>query len=178
MVPIGGTVPLQLSTKKAISLVKNAKEDVLGIKTVPGDPTRVLLTGQTAGITHLDLTDVDGKVESFQVTVQLDVEYLRTQLKRALPTSNIDPVPIANNTIVLRGTVNHIEDVDIALHAAQAAVAGVQVVSDLRVAGVQQVQLCVTVAQVSRSDFRRMDFNFLVNSKNFFFGSTVGQAGV
>ena len=101
----------------------------------------MLLTGQTAGITHVDLTDVDGKVEGYEVTVQLDVEYLRTQLKRALPTANIDPIPIANNTIVLRGTVNHIEDVDIVLHAAQAAVAGVQVVNDLRVGGVQQVQL-------------------------------------
>src|ERR1700676_4252174 len=60
-VPIGGTVPLQMTTKKAISLVKNSKEDVLGVKTVPGDPTRVLLTGQTAGITHVELTDVDGK---------------------------------------------------------------------------------------------------------------------
>lgn len=176
MVPIGGTVPLQMTTKKAISLVKNTKEDVLGIKTVPGDPSRVLLTGTTAGITHVDLTDVDGKVEGFDVTVQLDVEYLRTQLRRALPTSNIDPIPIANNTIVLRGTVNHIEDVDVAIHAAQAAVAGAQVVSDLRVAGVQQVQLCVTVAQVSRNELRQMNFDFLTDSKNFFFGSTVGGA--
>ncbi len=78
MVPIGGTVPLQMTTKKAISLVKNTKEEVLGIKTVPGDPTRVLLTGTTAGITHVDLTDVDGRVEGYDVTVQLDVEYLRS----------------------------------------------------------------------------------------------------
>ena len=176
VVPIGGTVPLQITTKKAITLVKNTKEDILGIKTVAGDPTRVLLTGQTAGISHLDLTDVDGKVESYDVTVQLDVEYLRTQLRRALPTANIDPVPIANNTIVLRGTVNHIEDVEIAVRAAQAAVAGVQVVSDLRVAGVQQVQLCVTVAQVSRSQLRAMNFDFLTDSKNFFLGSTIGGA--
>ena len=176
IVPIGGTVPLHMTTKKAISLVKNTKEEVLGIKTVPGDPSVVLLTGTTAGLTHVDLTDVDGKVEGYDVTVQLDVEYLRTQLRRALPTANIDPIPIANNTIVLRGTVNHIEDVEVAVRAAQGAVPGVQVVSDLRVAGVQQVQLCVTVAQVSRSDLRSMDFNFLVNSKNFFFGSTIGQA--
>ncbi len=169
-------MPLQMSTRKAISLVKNTKEEVLGVKTVPGDPSRVLLTGTTAGLTHVDLTDVDGKIEGFDVTVQQDVEYLRTQLRRVLPTANIDPIPIANNTIVLRGTVNHIEDVDVAVHAAQAAVAGAQVVGDLRVAGVQQVQLCVTVAQVSRSDLRQMNFDFLTNSKNFFFGSTVGGA--
>ena len=49
-------------------------------------------------------------------------------------------------------------------------------VSDLRVAGVQQVQLCVTVAQVSRNELRQMNFDFLTDSKNFFFGSTVGGA--
>jgi pilus assembly protein CpaC len=51
----------------------------------------------------------------------------------------------------------------------------VRIISHIRVAGVQQVQLCVTVAQVSREDARRMGFNFLENTKNTFFGSTVGQ---
>ena len=170
-VPIGGTIPLQMATKKAISLVKNGNDKVLGIKTIPGDPMRVLLTGQQAGITHIELTDVDGKMEGYEVSVQLDVEYLRTQLKQALRTANIDPVPIANNTIILRGTVNHAGDVEVALRVAQSAAGGAQIVSDLRVAGVQQVQLCVTVAQVDRTEFRRMAFDFLTDSKNFFFGS-------
>ncbi len=43
-------------------------------------------------------------------------------------------------------------------------------------AGDQQVQLCVTVAQVSRSELRSMTFDFLTDSKNFFFGSTIGGA--
>ena len=176
MVPIGGTVPLQMNTKKAISLVKNTKEDVLGIKTVPGDPTRVLLTGTTAGLTHVDLTDVDGKVEGYDVTVQLDVEFLRIQLKKALPTSNIEPVAISDKAVVLRGTVNSIHDANDIEKTLLTIVPGVQLYDDLTVAGVQQVQLCVTVAQVSRSDLRQMNFDFLTNSKNFFFGSTVGGA--
>ena len=93
-VPIGGAVPLQMSTKKAIALVKNSKEDVLGVKTVAGDPKRVILIGLAAGVTHIELTDVDGKVDSYDVTVQLDVEFLRTQLHRAFPTANVEPVPI------------------------------------------------------------------------------------
>ncbi|HBI47037.1 MAG TPA: hypothetical protein DDY78_29910, partial [Planctomycetales bacterium] len=174
-VPIGGTVPLQMSTKKAISLVKNSKEDVLGVKTVPGDPKRVNLIGLTAGNSHVELTDEDGKVDSYDVTVQLDVEFLRTQLRRAAPSVNVEPVAIANNAVVLEGTVNRIEDVDAVLRVARAAAGGVEIISHLRVAGVQQVQLCVTVAQVSRQDARRMGFNFLENTKNTFFGSTVGQ---
>ncbi len=175
-VPIGGTVPLQMSTKKAISLVKNSKEDVLGIKTVPGDPKRVNLVGLAAGVSHVELTDEDGKMDAYDVTVQLDVEFLRTQLHRAFPTTNIEPVPVGSSAVTLEGTVNRIEDVDAILRVAQAAAGGVQVISRLRVAGVQQVQLCVTVAQVRRNELRRMAFNFLTDTKNTFFGSTVGQA--
>ena len=178
IVPIGGTVPVQMTTKKAITLVKNSKEDVLGIKTVPGDPKRVNLVGLAAGLTHIELTDEDGKVESYDVTVQLDVEFLRTQLHRAFPTANVEPVPIGSNAIALEGTINRIEDVDAILRVAKAAAGDVQLVSRLRIAGVQQVQLCVTVAQVRRNDLRRMAFNFLTNTKNTFLGSTVGQAVV
>jgi pilus assembly protein CpaC len=175
-VPIGGSVPLQMSTKKAISLVKNTREEVLGVKTVQGDPKRVILIGKTAGVSHVELTDEDNKVESYDVSVQLDVEALRTQLRRAFPSANVEPVPIGTSALALEGTVNRIEDIDGIQQVARAVEGGgVQVVSRLRVAGVQQVQLCVTVAQVSREDARRMGFNFLENTKNTFFGSTVGQ---
>jgi pilus assembly protein CpaC len=177
-VPTGTTTRLQMSTKKAIKLVRNSKESVLGVKAVPGDPTRVELTGQDAGITHLELTDVDDKVEAFDVIVQADVEFLRIQLRRLAPTANVDPVPISNNVIILRGTVNHIEDVARVTGAAASAMPGVQILSDLRVAGDQQVQLCVTVAEVSRNQFRAMVFDFLTNSKYGFFGSTVGNSVV
>ena len=175
-VPTGTTQRLQMSTKKEIKNVTNSRENVLGVKKVPGDPTRIDLLGQDAGISHLELTDVDGKVEKFDIIVQADVEFLRIQLKRLIPSGNITPVPISNNVIILRGTVNHIEDVARATGTAATAMPGVQILSDLRVAGDQQVQLCVTVAQVSRSELRSMTFDFLTDSKNFFFGSTIGGA--
>ncbi len=175
-VPTGTTQRLQMSTKKEIKNVTNSRENVLGVKKVPGDPTRIDLLGQDAGISHLELTDADGKVEKFDIIVQADVEFLRIQLKRLIPSGNITPVPISNNVIILRGTVNHIEDVARATGTAATAMPGVQILSDLRVAGDQQVQLCVTVAQVSRSELRSMTFDFLTDSKNFFFGSTIGGA--
>jgi pilus assembly protein CpaC len=178
IVPTGSKTRLQMTTKKAIKLVNNTKDNVLGIKKVEGDPTSIELTGQDAGITHLELTDVDGKMESYDVIVQVDVEFLRIQLRRMVPTGNIDPIPISNNIVILRGTVNHIEDIARASGAAATALPGVQIVTDLRVAGVQQVQLCVTVAAVSRTKLRQMTFDFFTNSENFFLGSTIGQAVV
>jgi pilus assembly protein CpaC len=197
-VPAEGTLSLQMRTKKAISLVKNSNDKVLGVKTVLDDPKRVFLTGLKPGISHVDLTDEDGKMDSYDVTVRdvkveeikvkvplvppvplvpLDVEALRKQLRLMFPTSNVRPVLVDDNTVVLEGTVNRIEDAAAVERLAAAATppGGVKFISHLRVAGVQQVQLCVTVAQVSREDARRMGFNFLENTKNTFFGSTVGE---
>lgn len=48
-----------------------------------------------------------------------------------------------------------------------------KVINALRVAGVQQVQLDVVVAQVSRSEFRQLGFNFLSSRNSSFIGSTL-----
>ncbi len=176
VVPAGTKPRLQMTTKKDIKSIKNTRENVLTFRQVPGDPSTIELIPGDAGVTQLTLTDVDGKTDTYDVLVQADVEFLRIQLKRLIPNASIEPVPISNTVIILRGTVSHIEDVARATNAIAAASPGMQVLSDLRIAGDQQVQLCVTVAQVSRSQLRSMDFNFLTNSKNFFLGSTVGNA--
>jgi pilus assembly protein CpaC len=174
IVPINGTVKLQMSTKKPIRTVTNPKENAVNIRTVVGDPTTILIIGQQPDVTRLELVDVDGAHEMVEVIVQADIEYLRTQLRRALPTANVTPIPTSNNTVILSGTVTRAEDVAIIRGLVQSV--GFQYIDAMRVGGVQQVQLDVIVVQVSRTDLRTMNFNFLVNSRNFFFGSTVGQA--
>jgi pilus assembly protein CpaC len=178
-VPIGGTQRLQMTKKQVIARAINRNETVLRVGPVYGDPTTVLLTGLEPGVAVVTLIDEANKEENFQVVVQLDVELLRNLLKRALPTSNIEIIPGANNTVVLRGTVARVEDIEVGLNIARSIVLGPdRVINGLRVDGVQQVQLCVTVAAVSRSEFRAIAFNFLESSRDFFLGSTVGQAVV
>ena len=53
-----------------------------------------------------------------------------------------------------------------------------RVINALRVAGVQQVQLDVVVAQVSRSEFRQLGFNFLSSRSSSFIGSTLNGLAV
>jgi pilus assembly protein CpaC len=176
IVPLNGTNRLQMTTKKPIRNVNVPKEGVVMVRTIAGDPTTILLIGQAPDVVRIELTDEDGKKETYEVIVQLDIENLKTQLRRGLPTANIDPIPVSASTVLLRGVVGRAEDITIAGQIAQGV--GVQVINGLRMPGVQQVQLDVVVAQVSRSEFRRMAFDFLTNSRNFFFGSTVGQAVV
>jgi len=81
--------------------------------------------------------------------VQLDVEYLKTQIRRAVPTANVVPIPSSNNAIILTGTVARTEDIGVILRVAQ-SLGGVQVIDALRVGGVKQVQLDVVVASISQ----------------------------
>jgi pilus assembly protein CpaC len=174
IVPINGTVKLQLTSKKPISKVESTRDGVVSIRTVVGDPTTVLITGVQPDLTGLTLTDVDGNQERFLIIVQLDVEYLRTQLRRAVPTANITPIPVSNNSVIMAGTVDKVEDVEVVLRVAQSL--KVEVINAMKVGGVQQVQLDVVVASVTRSEDRSIGFDFLTDSHNFFFGSTVAQA--
>jgi pilus assembly protein CpaC len=176
-VPIGGTQRLQMTKKQVIARAINRNETVLRVGPVYGDPTTVLLTGLEPGVAVVTLVDEANKEENFQIIVQLDVELLRNLFKRAVPTSNIDIIPGANNTVVLNGTVGRADDIEVILNIARSVVLGPdRVINHLRVEGVQQVQLCVVVAAVSRSQFRAIAFNFLESARDFFIGSTVGNA--
>jgi pilus assembly protein CpaC len=174
IVPLNGTIRLQMSNKAPIARVVNPKENAVNIRTVLGDPTTVLVIGQQPDVTRIELTDVNGRTETYEVIVQADIEYLRTQLRRAVPTANVTPIPTSNNTVILAGNVVRAEDISIILSVVQTV--GFQAVNALHVGGVQQVQLDVVVVAVSRSDLRTMAFNFLTNSRAWYLGSTVGQA--
>jgi pilus assembly protein CpaC len=174
IVAIGGTVRLQMKNKRAIKTVVNPKENVVSIRAVAGDPTTILITGQQPDVTTIELTDVNDVKETYEVIVQLDVEYLRTLLRRTVPTANVTPIPSSNNAVILTGTVTRAEDVSIIMSVAQ-SIGGIQVINGMRVGGVQQVQLDVLVASVSRSLDRSIGFDGEINSKNSFFGSFVSQ---
>src|SRR5579883_1925364 len=60
IVPVNGTFKLQMSKKQKIKTVTNPKESVVSLRTLDGDPTTVLVTGQTDGVTHIELEDTEG----------------------------------------------------------------------------------------------------------------------
>ncbi len=179
IVPLGSTVKLQMSKKQKIKTVTNPKENIISIRTLAGDPTTVLLTGQQDGVTHVELEDTDGNKETREVIVQVDVEYLRMQLRRALPTANVTVIPVSKNAdgktvVLLSGTVTHNSDVAVVRGLVDSM--GFKYIDAVRVGGVQQVQLDVIIAQVNRTDLRNLTFNFLGNSRYAGFTSNVGGA--
>ena len=169
LVPLGGTKDLQMTTKKPIAKAEAKRDGVISIRPIQGNPTAVRLLGQAAESTDLILTDADGKVETYLVIVQRDVENLKAQLRRAIPASAIVVTPMNESTVLLTGTISRAADAPVLDQVVRAL--GFIPINQVSVGGVQQVQLDVVVAIVSRSAFRRFAFDFLTNSKNFYFAS-------
>jgi len=175
IVPINGTKKMQMSSKQLILNIQSQDPNIARIAPIPDDPTSALVTGLMAGVTRVTLTDKDKRTEAFDVIVQLDVAFLRKVLQDTVPSANIVPIPVGTGAIILSGTVTKAEDIPIIYGVAQSVAPGVQLTNALRVAGVQQVELCVSVAQVRRSALRQMSFEFLRTGSNNIFASTLGD---
>src|SRR5262249_30889908 len=86
--------------------------------------------------------------------------------------ANITAIPNGVTGVVLNGYVQRAEDIPVVQAIAQSL--GFTAINALRVSGVQQVQLDVVIARVRRTKGRSFGFNFLQNSREQIFGSTVG----
>jgi pilus assembly protein CpaC len=189
-----------MTSRKNIRTVYNPKQQVLSVTPDLRDVSTIILSGRRAGLTRLELVDVDGNREIVNIAVEIDVEYLYAQLRKALPTVGINIIPNGENSLILTGYVSRAEDIQLAeaivrtayvrlsdidpelLPGAGQPGAGtpgttrntVQIINGLRLNGVQQVQLDVVVARVNRSKIRSFGFNFLQNSRRQIAGSSIG----
>lgn len=118
--------------------------------------------------------DKKERQETYEVLIEADrVRQLRELIAKTLPTAAITVTSAdSSNTIVLTGTVLTTDD----LRLVQNIVAnmGAGIVNNVRIGGVQQVQLEVVVAIVNRTEARRMAFSWNVNGPNWFASSILG----
>jgi pilus assembly protein CpaC len=124
IVPLGTSRPLQLvGPDKKPRVIKAAvleNPSVARVLADPLDPTRVIILGLARGRTRITLTDVDEKVRQVtDISVEFDIELLRRTIRRIAPTSNVEPILIGGNTLILTGTVERPEDIEIILRTAQ-----------------------------------------------------------
>ena len=197
VVAINGTKRVSMRSKRLIRSVNVEKENIARAQAIQDDPMSVLVIGLQAGTTRLRLTDDQGTEEVIDVVVELDIEVVKTVLKHAFPTANVEPIPTGTTTIVLVGNVAHAEEIEAILRVAQGVLASglpataqsatgggtagaITVVNAMTVGGVRQVQLDVVVAQVNRTELRNLGVNFTVQGTTAFGGSLIGslaQAG-
>ncbi len=148
-------------------------------------PTEYYLLGRDVGVTNLIVWDRDdGARSSFEVEVTHDLEGLKTRLFRLIPGNNIE-VTSAQRSIVLSGRVASATAMNTAIRLAESYLARLdnsrrardagsdksttqrntdrpagEIINLLEVAGAQQVMVEVRVAEVARSELRRINARF------------------
>ncbi len=160
----GELLLLQAESGLPISRVVVPRASVINVVPDPTDPTQVRVTGMAQGTTTLTLTDVRGNVTVTSIRVERDLTDLRESVRREFPRSNIRVQPGAGQLVILSGTVDNPEEVQAIVQFVGAATGGPgNVINLLRVEGVMQVALEVCIAQVNRTEERRVGFDFFFN---------------
>ena len=177
LVPLGGVVRFEPKKDAAIRDVINRNEEVVDARVDIRTPSTIVLVGRRAGASRLTITVLQDKTETrlvYDVIVQPDYELLKTVIRRAVPTANIDVIPGVGSAVILTGYVTKPEDADAIIRIASDATGGSlnNLINAIQIGGSQHVQIDLTFCQVDRTELRERGVNFGVS------GSTTGFASV
>jgi pilus assembly protein CpaC len=142
---------------------------------------RILLLAQAPGSTDVVLTLEDGEVWQRRVDVlDEELEALSLSIQNMFPDGRVT-LSKMGEVILLDGTLaraEQIKELDLFLKATQeASPKKMYYVNNTRLAGVQQVQIQVRVAEVSRRAIRTLGFAVLGVGSDAFGGYQTGSAG-
>ena len=133
-------------------------------------PVKLVLSGKQYGRTTLTLQTEDGEPITYVVSVGLDLSGLQATIEDLSPYSRVKALSLMD-TVILSGSVPDARTSQKIMDIAGIYSAKVQ--NHMEVAGVQQVQLRVTIAEVGRSATRALGINLQVGG-----GSAFGASGV
>src|SRR4030095_2763244 len=162
--------------------------------------TQLYVLGKDLGTTNVLLWDANDRLmDTVSVEVTHDLDSLKLKLRQIMPSEKIEVFSV-QRSIALRGQVSSATAVDTAVKAASGYLAQIQtaekatqfeqenqsrredksvgeVINLLQVSGAQQVMLEVKVAEIQRSELRRLDaqFNaFNTEASNWVWGGVNG----
>jgi len=131
---------------------------------------QVQISANRPGVTQLNLWDENGEVYSIDVIVYGDVQELEMALHREFPHASVQ-VRRYSGSLMLTGFVDSPEDAGlIQLFAEDYAT---KVINNIKVGGVQQIQLKVRIMEVSRTKLRELGVDFGVQNGNDWIVSSI-----
>src|SRR3954469_8762317 len=143
---------------------------------VPISDNSVYVLGKKTGTTSLTLYDRSNRlIAVVDIVVGPDVMTLKRQLSELMASDDI-AARIANDSVVLEGTVSSAVEADRAVQIAETYAPG-KVVNLLSLGSAQQVMLEVRFSEVKRSALKQIGLNWDVNGNNIT-GLAGGGAGV
>ncbi|MFQ5734159.1 MAG: type II and III secretion system protein family protein [Planctomycetaceae bacterium] len=161
-----------LRLDKRITTVSGFDQEVISVTKVDRSPNMIRVHAESPGVTSLVLADEDRNIFTVEAFVIGDVRHLQAYLTRLFPHSSVKAVAIGDG-VLLRGWVTQPEHITEMREIAEQFYT--RVIDQMKVGGVQQVQLKVRVMEVQRSKIRQFGFNFLFANQDGGFTSTPGQ---
>ena len=170
-----------------IEKIHNENPKICKLQAIFNDPRHVLVTGVGAGTSRITISGYDDPMnkvvreEFIDIRVSSDDDQIREQqrrdlldqIRKALPTANVDVAVAPNNTVILSGWLSSGQD-SLVLTALTKGVFGQASITDTtRVGGVMQVEVDCTIAVVNRSKIRNMTFSWALNQRSYFVGSVL-----
>lgn len=134
-------------------------------------PKQVLVMGKGLGATDLILWDKDETAQRTRIDVTVDLEGIKQELLKAMPGAVIN-IAQSRDSVVVSGTLLRLEQGE-QLHKYLDS-GGFKYVDMTTIAGLQQVQLQVRVAEASRQAIRALGVNAVIGGTDAFGGVTVG----
>ena len=134
-------------------------------------PTQILVLGKALGSTDLLLWSETEQVWKAQLHVVANLEQLKTVLARALPGSDLELIQ-SQDVVVVSGSLARAEQIPRLKNVM--ASTKLAYVDATRLAGVQQVQIQVKVAEVSRTALRSLGVNGVMTGNDAFGGLVTG----
>jgi len=136
-------------------------------------PERVQVLGKTSGATELTMWNAGEQTVEVAVDVTADLRGLEIQLGRLFPRAKLQLEQL-DETVIVRGEMAKVEEGAQLRQLLQSR--KLTFVDMTRIAGVQQVQLQVRVAEVSRRALQALGINGFMGGSSAFGGLTIGSS--
>ncbi|HVS10182.1 MAG TPA: type II and III secretion system protein family protein [Planctomycetota bacterium] len=151
---------------KGASLTDPAVADVQVLS-----PRLLIFSGKAPGTTDAFVWGEDGQSQAIQIVVVADLQRLQEDLAELLPGSQLK-LSQTQKAMLVSGTLARAEQAENLLAYMEAL--GLKYVDLTSLPGVQQVQVKVRLAEVSRTAIRSLGVNGFRTGTDFFFGSNLG----
>ncbi len=162
-----------LTLDKPIPKFQVQNEQILTANPITRNQIQVSAHG--TGITQLNMWDSDDNLYTVDVVISADAREVEGILSTQFPGSNLKVTALSKGA-VLSGTVNNVDDVDRAVQIVEQFYA--QVVTNVRVVGVQQIMLHTKIMEVSRTKFRELGVDWALSDRTNGTGVLFGAGGM
>lgn len=158
-------------------IVKYHVRDDNVLAATPVSANQVLISANQPGMTQVHLWDGDDQSYALEIIISADAREVEAILANQFPGSSLKVTPLSKGTgAVLSGTVNNVDDVDSAVNIVEQFYT--EVVTNVRVVGVQQIMLHTKIMEVSRTKFRELGIDWAFSNPLNTNGIVLGTGGL